>query len=218
MIFYMLLGLFLSKVVLSIIHYYTLLETSSSYHNDKCFFHYEHCYQSSFWEDFFVSFCNMMLWYLVWFVEGMNIYSFLIGIIASILLTISFIDCKYFFIPDILTFLLFIMGILFICLDYIKIMNAFFGFFSVSSLFYALYIFTKQKGIGGGDIKLMAACGVFLGIEKSIIALEIACLLALFIQGVWKKNKGKMIFAFGPYLSIGILFSFFIEKLVAIFR
>lgn len=214
MIFYMLLGLFLSKGILCVIHYYTLMEISSSYHDDKFFFYYEHCFQPSFWKEFLVTICNVILWCFIWSIEGVGLYSFFIGIIASILLTISFIDSKYFLIPDKLTFSLFVIGILFICLGYIKIIDAFLGFFSVSSLFYILYIFTKQEGIGGGDIKLMAACGVFLGVEKSIIALEIACLLALLIQGIWKKIKRKKMFAFGPYLSIGILLSFFIEKLL----
>lgn len=60
---------------------------------------------------------------------------------------------------------------------------------------------------GGGDIKLMAACGLFLGWKLTLIATVIAILTGG-IYGIWllaaKKADRKAHFAFGPFLCIGM--------------
>ena len=66
-------------------------------------------------------------------------------------------------------------------------------------------IFTKGKGIGGGDIKLMAVAGLCLGWVNILLALAVGCVVGSVIQLIViavTKNKTK--FAMGPYLSIGI--------------
>lgn len=63
-------------------------------------------------------------------------------------------------------------------------------------------------GIGGGDIKLMAACGIFLGWEGMIQAF----VAAIFAAGVYcigmmlagKMNRRSQI-ALGPFLCLGIV-------------
>ncbi|MDO5418356.1 MAG: prepilin peptidase [Lachnospiraceae bacterium] len=59
---------------------------------------------------------------------------------------------------------------------------------------------------GGGDIKLMAACGAFLGWRRCLCAM----LLAVLGGGLWaawllagKKADRKDQFAFGPFLCLG---------------
>ena len=60
---------------------------------------------------------------------------------------------------------------------------------------------------GGGDIKLMAAAGLFLGWKSTIVS----AVLAVFAAGVYgvlliarkKEYRGRR-FAFGPYLSAGM--------------
>ena len=67
-----------------------------------------------------------------------------------------------------------------------------------------------RNGFGGGDIKMMAAAGLFLGLDKTIIAGLIAFLIAG-IYGVYllftkkKGAKGKVKLA--PYLALGCAFS-----------
>ncbi len=80
------------------------------------------------------------------------------------------------------------------------------GAVSVSGLLLIVYIVTKGRGIGGGDIKLMAAAGLFLGWKNCFVAFAIGCVAALIIQLVGMKVKGQgHEFAFGPYLAAGIL-------------
>lgn len=71
---------------------------------------------------------------------------------------------------------------------------------------------------GGGDIKLMAACGAFLGWRLVLVSMALAILLG----GIWgiyllaaKKKGRKEHFAFGPFLCTGMFFGLLYgEKLI----
>lgn len=62
-------------------------------------------------------------------------------------------------------------------------------------------------GFGGGDMKLMAAGGFFLGWKEICMAMEIAVFLSAG-YAVWmmikKKAKRKARFALGPFLCMGM--------------
>lgn len=69
----------------------------------------------------------------------------------------------------------------------------------------------KQGAFGGGDIKLLAAGGLFLGadavLEAFFIAMTAAGLygIVLLMKGKGRKKK----FALGPFLCMGMAFSLF---------
>lgn len=69
----------------------------------------------------------------------------------------------------------------------------------------------KQRAFGGGDIKLLAAGGLFLGadavLEAFFIAMTAAGLygIVLLMKGKGRKKK----FALGPFLCMGMAFSLF---------
>ena len=65
-------------------------------------------------------------------------------------------------------------------------------------------------GIGGGDIKLMAACGFFLGLEKGFLAAVTGLALAVLVQGAFLRNR-NVPFALIPYLAAGCLAANFIK-------
>ena len=66
---------------------------------------------------------------------------------------------------------------------------------------------------GGGDIKLMAACGLFLGTKLTLLSFAFAVLTGG-LYGIWllvmKKKSGKEHFAFGPFLCLGMAAALFI--------
>ncbi len=67
---------------------------------------------------------------------------------------------------------------------------------------------------GGGDIKLMAACGLFLGWRKSLLALYLAVLIGGSCGGILLftgRKKRTDHFAFGPFLCLGMTISLFWE-------
>lgn len=78
---------------------------------------------------------------------------------------------------------------------------------SVPMLIAALIV---KNGFGGGDIKMMAAAGLFLGLDKTIIAGLIAFLTAG-IYGVYllftKKRGAVGKVKLAPYLALGCAFS-----------
>ena len=78
---------------------------------------------------------------------------------------------------------------------------------SVPMLIAALIL---KNSFGGGDIKMMSAAGLFLGLDKTIIAGLIAFLIAG-CYGVYllftKKRSAKEKVKLAPYLALGCAFS-----------
>ena len=80
------------------------------------------------------------------------------------------------------------------------------GFFAVSVPLFIIYIVSKGRGIGGGDVKLMAAAGLLLGWKLALLALMAGCLYGSVIHIARMKISGEgRVLAMGPYLSAGIL-------------
>lgn len=86
------------------------------------------------------------------------------------------------------------------------------GVCSVSAILLA-FALIRSGGFGGGDIKLTAACGLFLGWRQSLTAFVLAVLLAggycIFMLAAGKlKRRSK--FAFGAFLCFGMAVTLFI--------
>ena len=80
------------------------------------------------------------------------------------------------------------------------------GFFAISVPFLLIYIISKGKGIGGGDVKLMAAAGLVIGWKLALLAMIAGCLYGSVIHIIrMKVSKEGRVLAMGPYLSAGIL-------------
>ncbi|MCR4771721.1 MAG: prepilin peptidase [Oscillospiraceae bacterium] len=58
----------------------------------------------------------------------------------------------------------------------------------------------KKESLGGGDVKLLAVIGLYLGFMPTLFALILACVLGLAQALATKKTGGKQ-FPFGPALS-----------------
>lgn len=86
------------------------------------------------------------------------------------------------------------------------------GFFAVS-IFLWIIACLIPGSIGGGDVKLMAAGGIFLGVRGIYLAAVIGFVLgggySLFLLLVRKAGR-KAEFPFGPFLCVGMMASFVI--------
>jgi leader peptidase (prepilin peptidase)/N-methyltransferase len=60
---------------------------------------------------------------------------------------------------------------------------------------------SKPDSIGGGDVKLVGACGFMLGVSRSYYALTLGLLAAVLCNALF--NKKKRPFALIPYLALG---------------
>ena len=149
---------------------------------------------------------NGCLYVLVFFVCGISVESLLYCLAGSALLALSFIDFKTYEIPVGFNIFIGILGIVRIITDYRNWPLYIIGFVSVSAFLYLLYALSKGKAIGGGDIKLMAACGLLLGWKLIILAFIIGCIVGSVTHVIRMKVSGEThVLAMGPYLSIGVM-------------
>jgi leader peptidase (prepilin peptidase)/N-methyltransferase len=140
-------------------------------------------------------------------------------IIISSFIIIFFEDLEFGIIPDIVVF-----PAIIITLAYLFIIHALLLIVYLSSavlacaFFLILFLITKGKGMGFGDVKLAFLLGLILGFPKIILALYLAFLTGAFVGIIlilWKKKKSiKETIPFGPFLIAGFLISLFLGNLM----
>ncbi len=70
---------------------------------------------------------------------------------------------------------------------------------------FTAFLFQKITGkdnLGGGDIKLIAAIGAFLGVEGTLFTVLFSSLIAIVVLLILKHDRKKQ-FPFGPFLIVG---------------
>ena len=136
-------------------------------------------------------------------------------ITGILLLNVSMEDYRHYRIPGKYCLFLIGVGIVDSLLMKRTWIECIIGFFVVSSMLMFIYIVTKGRGIGGGDIKLVAASGILLGWKNNILAFIIACFSVVVFYPMRKKFFTKRTqLAFGPYLSFGIMISLLAGDLI----
>ncbi|MCI7043120.1 MAG: prepilin peptidase [Lachnospiraceae bacterium] len=148
---------------------------------------------------------NGLIYVWIFMAKGFQPESILFCICASVLIVISVIDWRTYEIPFGCNIIIGILGIVRVFLNLAHWYDYVIGFFAVSGLFLIIYWITKGRGIGGGDIKLMAAAGLLLGWQNILLALMIGSIAGSVIHLTLMKVQGKdRVLAFGPYLAFGI--------------
>jgi len=137
-------------------------------------------------------------------------------------LVIFFIDLFERIIPDVISLPLILIGLIFALFPQndITILQSLlggaitFGFFYLIGLWY--YWTRKTEGMGGGDIKYIAAIGTFFGPINSLYVIIVACAVALVVMIPLLRLK-KEYFPFGPFIVIGAyVVMFFHERLLSL--
>jgi leader peptidase (prepilin peptidase) / N-methyltransferase len=67
----------------------------------------------------------------------------------------------------------------------------------------------KKESMGGGDIKLLAMIGAFLGWKLALLALPLASVIGAVVGIIEKIRTKSSVIAFGPYLAIAALAGLF---------
>jgi len=134
--------------------------------------------------------------------------------IFSCFIVLFFTDFKYEFLPDNVILVGSIVSFFFILLttDYLLSNHVLSGF-GASLFFLLLYLATKKRGMGFGDVKLAIFLGFFVGFPNIFTGLYVAFLtggMVGIILVVLRKKKfhGDKI-PFGPFLIGGTIISFF---------
>ncbi len=134
-------------------------------------------------------------------------------IFLSVLLVLAGIDWDTFRLPDIFTLPLLGIGLLagFLLSGVPSGWERFGAALGVGGFFWLIAL-VYPKGMGLGDVKLIAALGAFLGLAKVLLALFIASLAGSLLGGLLLllKRKGfREQIPFGPYLVLGAWIAFF---------
>lgn len=123
-------------------------------------------------------------------------------ILFFLTLCIFIIDLEHQIIPDELTWIILLLGLI---ANSQSPMTVLFSAFFLSLLLLFLHLITKGRGMGLGDVKLAVALGLWLGLEKGIIWLILAFIIGGIVASILlllKKAKLKTKIAFGPFLII----------------
>ncbi len=149
---------------------------------------------------------NGVLYVLIAVINGVNVDSLLYCLLISALITLSVIDWRTYEIPIGINIFILALGLIATAIHYTDWLNHVIGFLAVSVFIYIIILATKGRGMGGGDMKLMAAAGLLLGWKEIILAFILGCILGSIIHVIrMKVSKAEHTLAFGPYLSLGIL-------------
>jgi len=146
---------------------------------------------------------------------------------CAALVVIIWIDIHHQIIPDVISLPGIIIGLLFSLVNPVITWKAsLIGILAGGGILYAIallyFMFRKVDGMGGGDIKLLAMIGAFLGwqslpfvIFTSALTGSVVGLLAMIKQ----KKGGQTRIPFGPFLSLAALtYLFFSDKVHLLYQ
>lgn len=148
---------------------------------------------------------NGILYLLVFMKYGVSVDSLLYCLLFSALLALSVIDFRTYEIPVGINYFILGLGILRVVTDLPNWKEYLIGFLAVSVFLYLIYLLSGGRAIGGGDVKLMAVCGLLLGWKLIILAFLLGCILGSVIHLLrMKLSEEDHVLAMGPYLSMGV--------------
>lgn len=148
---------------------------------------------------------NGILYAILFLVHGISVETILYCLCASALLALSIIDWRTQEIPVGFNIFILLLGLVRLVTDLGNWSQYVIGLFAVSGFLFLLFLITKGRSIGGGDIKLMAATGLLLGWQLNIIAFLLGCIIGSIIHlTLMAIKKANRVLAFGPYLSMGV--------------
>ncbi len=141
---------------------------------------------------------------------------------CAALLVIIWIDIHHQIIPDTISLPGIIIGLLFstVCPE-LHWKDSLIGVLAGGGVLYVIallyFLWRKADGMGGGDIKLLAMIGAFLGWQSLpfvILASSVSGSIVGLLAMIKQKKGGQTRIAFGPFLSLAALaYLFFQEKI-----
>jgi len=143
-------------------------------------------------------------------------------IFCCALVTIIWIDLHHQIIPDVISLPGIIFGFAFSFFStFVTWQDSLIGLLAGGGIFYAVsysyYLLRRQEGLGGGDIKLLAMLGAFLG-WQSLLFIIFASSVTGTIVGLFamrsQKKGGATRIPFGPFLAFSGLFYLFFRPQV----
>lgn len=141
--------------------------------------------------------------------------------LGAMLLVVAFIDLEHYLIPDRVVLFTLIVGLpLNILAGDLNAISITAGLLLAGASLLAVAV-VSRGGVGGGDIKLAALIGFYLGWPGGLLAVFLACMLAglVGLALLLTRIKGrKDAIPFGPFLASGTLITiFFGNKILSLY-
>jgi leader peptidase (prepilin peptidase)/N-methyltransferase len=146
-------------------------------------------------------------------------------IFTCALIVITFIDLRHQIIPDVISLpgipIFFFLAVFVMNLTvWESLLGIFIGGGRLFLIAFVYEIITKREGMGGGDIKLLAMLGAFLGWKSLFFVLFVSSLLGAVIgisAMIMKGQDTKYAVPFGPFLSMAAVAYLFVGAAVTKF-
>jgi len=158
-----------------------------------------------------VEFLTGLIYLIIYLIYGLSIQSLVYIILSSALIIIAFIDLQEQMIPDIISLPGIVVGlILSFIVPYISLINSALGALVGGGIILIIAwvgsIVFKKEAMGGGDVKLAAMIGAFLGWRYIVISLFLGFFLgalAGIVLIMTKIKKREDAIPFGPFIALG---------------
>jgi leader peptidase (prepilin peptidase)/N-methyltransferase len=158
-----------------------------------------------------VEFLTGLIYLIIYLIYGLSIQSLVYIILSSALIIIAFIDLQEQIIPDIISLPGIVVGlILSFIVPYMSFINSALGALVGGGIILIIAwvgsIIFKKEAMGGGDVKLAAMIGAFLGWRYTIISLFLGFFLGALtgiILIIAKIKKREDAIPFGPFIVLG---------------
>jgi len=172
-----------------------------------------------------VELLNGLLYLLIVYFFGFGWHLIPLFAFVSAMVVITFIDLEFQIIPDVITLPGILIGVIssvFFLSDPLfnlhasdmltGLINSLIGILLGGGLFFLIAVVSKG-GMGGGDIKMMAMVGAFMGWKAVLLVTFIGSLTGSLVGVMLMLFKGKdrkTKVPFGPFLALGSLISLFV--------
>jgi leader peptidase (prepilin peptidase)/N-methyltransferase len=148
---------------------------------------------------------------IIYLIYGLSIQSLIYIILSSALIIIAFIDLNEQIVPDVISLPGTVIGfIISFFVPYISFINSALGVFVGGGIILVIglagSVIFKKEAMGGGDVKLAAMIGAFLGWRYIIISLFLGFFLGAVAGIVLVLSKIKSredTVPFGPFIALG---------------
>lgn len=152
----------------------------------------------------------------------LEITHFVLWLIAGVVMAIAFAyDAKWFLLPDITSILLAVVGAGIVAVSAVQtqdvggtLLSAFWSVVILSGLYYFLYVVSKHRWVGFGDVKLgFGLALILIDWQLALMALFLANLIGTIMvlpMLATKKLERSAHVPFGPLLISGVILAWFI--------
>ncbi|MCJ7656251.1 MAG: prepilin peptidase [Candidatus Atribacteria bacterium] len=152
-----------------------------------------------------------LIYLIIYLVYGFSVQTLIYIILSSALIIIAFVDLNEQIVPDVISLPGTVIGfILSFFVPYISFINSALGVVAGGGIILVIgsagSIIFKKEAMGGGDVKLAAMIGAFLGLRYIVISLFLGFFLGA-LAGIFlimsKIKSRKDVVPFGPFIVLG---------------